>query len=381
MIQPNERLRLDYARFEAAGLPSAQLSIVIRRSDESPIVDAALNAAIVKATAEIEALPEVTKVVGPAAIFAEVAPALAGDEPLARFAADDASVTDAYIFALSGGNTEIGELRARRARCVSAGGVLSLSRQLQARAADAARDSVDSRQALREHAATCRPRISGVTVLWANMDNAMSRGQIASVLIMAVACFVTFFLSLRNWTLAASAMFVNVLPVAIVARDARRHRPADRHGHRVHHGHFARHRRRRHQLLRPRVSRPRPSGARRAGVGARPHRTDDDRDLRRDRHRLQRAAGVGVHPDAHVRRDDGASAWCWPCCATSSCSRFSSSPFRQDERTSLCGRHCCWYWRRCMLMAAQAVLKRDATSRRKRRSRSSRSRRSRCRAR
>ena len=34
---------------------------------------------------------------------------------------------------------------------------------------------------------------------------------------MAVACFVTFFLSLRNWTLAAHAMFVNVLPVAIVA--------------------------------------------------------------------------------------------------------------------------------------------------------------------
>ena len=60
-------------------------------------------------------------------------------------------------------------------------------------------------------------KISGVTVLWANMDNAVSRGQIASVLIMAVACFLTFFLSLRNWTLSASAMFVNVLPVAIVA--------------------------------------------------------------------------------------------------------------------------------------------------------------------
>ena len=50
-------------------------------------VDAALNAAIVTATAEIEALPEVSKVVGPAAIFAEVAPALAGDatpRPLRR---------------------------------------------------------------------------------------------------------------------------------------------------------------------------------------------------------------------------------------------------------------------------------------------------------
>jgi hypothetical protein len=58
--------------------------------------------------------------------------------------------------------------------------------------------------------------ISGVTVLWANMDNAISRGQVASILIMALACFVTFFLSLRDWTLAASAMFVNVLPVAAI---------------------------------------------------------------------------------------------------------------------------------------------------------------------
>jgi hypothetical protein len=49
------------------------------------------------------------------------------------------------------------------------------------------------------------------------MDNAMSRGQIASVLIMAITCFVTFFLSLRSWRLSAHAMFVNVLPVALVA--------------------------------------------------------------------------------------------------------------------------------------------------------------------
>ncbi len=60
-------------------------------------------------------------------------------------------------------------------------------------------------------------KVSGVTVLWANMDNTMSRGQVTSVLIMAVTCFATFFLSLRNWTLSAYAMFVNVLPVAIVA--------------------------------------------------------------------------------------------------------------------------------------------------------------------
>jgi predicted RND superfamily exporter protein len=44
----------------------------------------------------------------------------------------------------------------------------------------------------------------------------MSRGQITSVLIMAAACFLTFLISLRNWMLSASAMFVNVLPVAII---------------------------------------------------------------------------------------------------------------------------------------------------------------------
>lgn len=132
MIQAKERLRVDYARFDAAGLPNARLSIVIRRSADAPIVDAALNAAIVDASADIDALPEVTK---------------------KRFAA-------------------LPDVTAN---------------------------------------------VSGVTVLWANMDNAMSRGQIASVMIMAATCFVTFFLSLRNWTLSANAMFVNVLPVAIVA--------------------------------------------------------------------------------------------------------------------------------------------------------------------
>ena len=59
--------------------------------------------------------------------------------------------------------------------------------------------------------------VSGVTVLWANMDNVMSRGQIASVSVVAAVCFVMFFLSLRRWRLAAAATFLNILPVAIVA--------------------------------------------------------------------------------------------------------------------------------------------------------------------
>jgi predicted RND superfamily exporter protein len=217
MIQAKERLRADYARFDAAGLPSAQLSIVVRRGSTNAVVDAALNSAIAGATADIEALPEVTKVVGPAAIFAEVAPALAGAGlPLLRFAADDASVTDAYVFALTGGNTEIGSyvhdgLGAYRL-------VVFFPYLDNSRLGRLTQQEIPA--ILAKHFSglpDLTAKVSGVTVLWANMDNAMSRGQIASVLIMAVTCFATFFLSLRNWTLAAQAMFVNVLPVAIVA--------------------------------------------------------------------------------------------------------------------------------------------------------------------
>ena len=216
MLQPTERLRVDYARFDAAALPSAQLSIIIRRRNHAPVVDAALNDAIIAASAEIEALPEVSKVVGPASVFAEVAPSLAGEEPMARFAADDAAITDAYVFALSGGNTEIASyvhdglaayrlvvffpyLDNSRLERLTRHGISSILEKRFAALPDVSTD------------------VSGVTVLWANMDNAMSRGQATSVLIMAAACFATFFVSLRSWTLSAHAMFVNVLPVAIVA--------------------------------------------------------------------------------------------------------------------------------------------------------------------
>ena len=216
MIEANEPLRQDYARFDAGGLPSAQLSIVIRRTQAESTIDAALNSAILKASAEVEALPEVTKVVGPASIFAEVAPALSEGGSVDALSADDAAVADAYIFALSGGNTEIASY--------VHDGLGSYRLVVFFPYLDNSKLERLSKQEipaiLQKHFANVpglSAQVSGVTVLWANMDSAMSRGQITSVLIMAGACFLTFFLSLRNWTLSASAMFVNVLPVAIIA--------------------------------------------------------------------------------------------------------------------------------------------------------------------
>jgi predicted RND superfamily exporter protein len=215
MIDANERLRVDYARFDEAHLPSAQLSIVIRRRDGNRPVDAALNNALRRATDDIEGLGEVSNVIGPAAIFAEVAPALAGDQPLSEFAADDAAVADAFVFALSGGNTEIGsyvhdDLAAFRL-------VVFFPYLDNSRLEELTHHRIPA--ILARHFGDLpgvSAELSGITVLWANMDNAISKGQIASVLTMALACFATFFFSLRSWRLAACAMFVNVLPVAAI---------------------------------------------------------------------------------------------------------------------------------------------------------------------
>jgi predicted RND superfamily exporter protein len=213
MIDGRERLRRDYARFNEAGLPSAELSILIRRTDHPNAVDARLNAAIRVATSQIESLPGVSKVLGPAAVFAEVAPALAGEEPLARFAAEDAAVTDSYIFALSG-NTDVTNyvrdgLDAYRLSVFFPYVENSKLEQLSHRISTI----LDTQFQSMPNVTT---GVSGVTVLWANMDNTISRGQMTSILFMASICFVSFVVSLRDWRLAACSTFVNVLPVGMV---------------------------------------------------------------------------------------------------------------------------------------------------------------------
>jgi predicted RND superfamily exporter protein len=214
MFDERHRLRRDYARFDAASLPSSEFSVLIRRTGGTGVVEANFNEAIREATEEIEALPRVFKVVGPAGIFAEVAPALADDQPLSEFRADDASVTDAFIFALSGGNTEVSSyvhdgLNDYRLVVffpyLENSGLKELARDVSSILASHFRNIPG-----------VSTELAGVTVSWANMDDAISRGQVASIAFMALTCFVSFFLSLRDWRLAASSTLVNVLPVGVI---------------------------------------------------------------------------------------------------------------------------------------------------------------------
>ena len=183
-----------------------------------PSIDAALNAAILKATAEIEALPEVSKVVGPG-VDLRRGRAGAGRRQSAGAVRrlTMPSVTDAYIFALSGGNTEIGSYvhdGLDAYRLVVFFPYLDNSRLEQLTQREIRVDPRAKhfgRRAARLRGDIRRARCSGPT--WTTRFRA---ARSPASLVMALACFATFFLSLRDWRLAASAMFVNVLPVAVV---------------------------------------------------------------------------------------------------------------------------------------------------------------------
>ena len=59
--------------------------------------------------------------------------------------------------------------------------------------------------------------ISGVQVLWANMDRAIERTFWPNIARFTLACFFVFLISTRRPRLAAVATFVNVLPMALIA--------------------------------------------------------------------------------------------------------------------------------------------------------------------
>ena len=255
MIAPTERLRVDYERFDAAQLPSAQLSVVIRRNDASGSVDAAHERRHHQRHG------------GDRGAEGSVEGDRTGrDFRRGRARARRRPPAGALCRRTMPRSPTPTSSRCRAATPRSAATCTTASRPIASSSSSPISTTPPSMQLTRHKIPAILARhfgampavsadISGVTVLWANMDNAISRGQIASTAAMSLTCFITFFLSLRSWRLAFAAMFVNVLPVAVIGAALGATGSSDRHGDGVHHGHFARHRRRRHELLRPQLSR------------------------------------------------------------------------------------------------------------------------------
>ncbi len=217
MVDPSERMRKDYAHLAREAIPSGQLSVVIENSGNAGLVPSGLNSAIIALENDFAALPGVRKVIGPGTIYAEVMPALleSGDTP-ATFGADTNAVTDAYIFALTGGSREVSRYvdeNLERFRITLLFEYLT-NNELRSLVTN----EIEPRLARFE---TTLPATStsvvGLTLLWAHMDRAILAGQLWTLSLLGLVCFAMFWVSTRRMHLAAVATLVNLMPLGAIA--------------------------------------------------------------------------------------------------------------------------------------------------------------------
>lgn len=216
MVAEDERMRSDYALLEQRGIPSAQIDIVLTSDRTDGQVPPELNDAIRSLGDRLTGLPGVHKVIGPGQIYAETAPRLRDELTPEAYDSDISRVTDTYVFALTGGNREVGrylDYDLRRFRIVVMFDYMPNS-QLHRLVSEDIRPAVDE---ITAPLAGVTARVSGLTLLWANMDRAIARGQITSLSMLAGICFLLFLVSTRRPGLSALATAVNLMPVAVIA--------------------------------------------------------------------------------------------------------------------------------------------------------------------
>ncbi len=218
MVSEEEVLAKDYAWLEQKTLPSASLSIFLDTGQTTGRLDAELVRAIRDLEAELLTLPGVIKTVGPAEIYAEVAPALAEgfSSETSILSASNDFVTDVFVFALSGGSREIvdyvhPELAELRIQVFFP---YLNNHDLHVLVRDHIEPLLDKHLSeFKEVSAS----VSGLAVLWANMDDAIYRGQWVSLLFMAGLSFMAFWISTRHTGLAMAGAFINIAPILTLA--------------------------------------------------------------------------------------------------------------------------------------------------------------------
>ena len=190
-------------------LENVQETVQSLIGERTAVVDAAFADALRAARERIEGLDAVAKVIGPDQML-EFALAAAGPVRVP----DDRAITLAYAAIVDGFPEARGYIHEslERYRLLVTFEYLD-NRALRALISEVNRHLSDAFAEV--HGLTYA--VSGVQVLWANMDRAIERTFWSNIARFAVVCFVVFFLSTRRFRLAAIATTVNVLPMATIA--------------------------------------------------------------------------------------------------------------------------------------------------------------------
>ena len=203
----------DYDRVERSGFGTSALSVMFETNEglESPRVFRGLMAA----QAAINQLPEVDKTISPVDIVEQVDRALAKDERhwqkgLAGYQRD--AFSQLLLVAESSGNDDLPDFLTTDHR------QFQLSVFTNYLSGDQTRELVQrirtiSRQQLPEQVSI---KVTGIPVMWANMDNYLFKSQKSSLVLLSLAILVVLYLFMRSWPLALIGLLVNLLPITMI---------------------------------------------------------------------------------------------------------------------------------------------------------------------
>ena len=216
MVSADEPMRQDYAKLDEADIASARFSVVWRLPDGVQDVDLATHAAFAGFAETISALPMVTKVVGPSDIALEASRMLAPEMTDAERLADPDLIAEAYIFALTGGSEEVFRYLTPELNLFRT--VVFFEYLTNSELFDVIDQSVAP--AIEDVAMTVpgmTGSVTGLTVLWAHMDTVILEGQVQTLLILCLVCFILLLVMSRRVGVAAVGTFVNIMPPLAVA--------------------------------------------------------------------------------------------------------------------------------------------------------------------
>lgn len=209
MFRDRTRVAQGYRQVEAAGFGTSNITLAI--ATDRGIDDPEVLQSLYALEAAIAQFPEVRKTIGPAVMLTEIDRALA-DEPqqwtpgFAGYSRE--GVAQLILLAQISGNDDLADVLAadqRSARLfvftkyMSSKDIERFASQLLTLARTLLPDGVQS-------------TVTGLSVLWANMDTYLINAQVSSLLALVGVLFLTFLITVRSLWLALVGLIVNVLP-------------------------------------------------------------------------------------------------------------------------------------------------------------------------
>lgn len=213
MFTDTTRIADDYDRVEKIGFGTSAISVMFQTNQGIESTD--VFRGLITAQEKIRQLPEVVKIISPVDIVQEVDRAMAEDENtwqkgLNNYQRD--AFSQLLLVAESSGNDDLPDFLSLDHRQFQ---LAVFTNYLSGDETNALANNIYkiSRRYLPEHVTV---NVTGIPVMWSNMDDYLFKSQQSSILLLALAIFIILYIFLRSLPLALIGLLVNLLPISMI---------------------------------------------------------------------------------------------------------------------------------------------------------------------